>query len=152
MDEKEKLEVQYNAQIQQLNTFRSTLPQVRRALAHIPTYTICDDHDITDDWFLDGAWCQRELGSPLGRQIVRNGLLAYALFQALGNTPEQFEESNGIALLDAVDRWRGDASDANVSIIEDRLVCRRPLVEVEPYRVHRGHSTGIIPLLDRATR
>ncbi len=94
MDDKEKLEVQYSAQIQQLNAFRSTLPQVRRALAHIPTYTICDDHEITDDWFLDGVWCQRVLASPLGRQIVRNGLLAYALFQAWGNTPEQFAESN----------------------------------------------------------
>jgi hypothetical protein len=120
-DDKEKLEVQYTAQIQQLNTFRSTLPQVRRALAHIPTYTICDDHEITDDWFLDGAWCQRVLANPLGRQIVRNGLLAYALFQAWGNTPQQFEESNGLALLDAVDRWRGDASDACVAIIEELL-------------------------------
>ena len=121
MDDNEKLEVQYSAQIQQLNAFRSRVPQVRRALAHIPTYTICDDHEITDDWFLDGAWCQRVLASPLGRQIVRNGLLAYALFQAWGNTPEQFEESNGLALLDAVDKWRGDASDASVAIIEDLL-------------------------------
>ncbi len=121
IDDKEKLEVQYTAQIQQLNAFRSALPQVRRALAHIPTYTICDDHEITDDWFLDGAWCQRVLASPLGRQIVRNGLLAYALFQAWGNTPEQFAGTNGMALLDAVDRWRGDVSDANVAIIEELL-------------------------------
>ncbi len=121
IDDKEKLEAQYTAQIQQLNAFRSSLPQVRRALAHIPTYTICDDHEITDDWFLDGAWCQRVLANPLGRHIVRNGLLAYALFQAWGNTPEQFAKSNGMALLDAVNNWRGDASDTSMAIIEELL-------------------------------
>ena len=121
IDDKEKLEVQYTAQLQQLSTFRDALPQVRRALAHIPTYTICDDHEITDDLFLDGAWCQRVLASQLGRQIVRNGLLAYALFQAWGNTPDQFAESNGMALLDAVNQWRGDTLDARVAIIEELL-------------------------------
>jgi hypothetical protein len=31
------------------------------------------------------------LGQPLGRRLVRNALLSYAVFQAWGNTPEQFE-------------------------------------------------------------
>src|SRR5439155_1806242 len=86
----------------------STLPQVRRALANIATYTICDDHDVTDDWYLDGAWCQRVLASALGRRVVRNALLAYSLFQAWGNTPDQFDEINGRMLLDAIDIWRRD--------------------------------------------
>src|SRR5690348_113060 len=89
-----------------LRAFRSTLPQVRRALANITTFMICDDHDVTDDWYLDGAWCHRVLASPLGRGVVRNALLAYALFQAWGNTPGQFDEPNGTALLDAIDTWR----------------------------------------------
>ena len=50
---------------------------------------------------------------------MRNGLLAYALFQAWGNTPQQFAEPNGMALLNAVDTWRGEASDASVEIIEE---------------------------------
>ena len=120
-EDKEKREAGYAAQMNRLNAFRSALPQVRRALAHIATYTICDDHDITDDWFLDGAWCQQVLASPLGRQIVRNGLLAYALFQAWGNTPQQFAQANGMALLDAVDTWRGDASEARMGTIEELL-------------------------------
>jgi hypothetical protein len=65
--------------------------KVRRALANNPVLTICDDHEITDDWFISGAWRARVLGSPLGRAIIRNGLLAYVLFQAWGNTPEAFE-------------------------------------------------------------
>ena len=108
----QKEEVTYADHVDRLRTFRSTLPQVRRALANIATYTICDDHDVTDDWYLDGAWCQRVLASPLGRRVVRNALLAYVLFQAWGNTPAQFTEPNGIALLKAIDSWRWDELDS----------------------------------------
>jgi hypothetical protein len=65
--------------------------KVRRALANVPVLTICDDHEVTDDWFISGAWRARVLASPLGRAIIRNALLAYVLFQAWGNTPEAFD-------------------------------------------------------------
>jgi hypothetical protein len=65
--------------------------KVRRALANIPVLTICDDHDVTDDWFITGAWRSRVLASTLGRAMVRNALIAYVLFQAWGNTPEAFD-------------------------------------------------------------
>src|SRR5690242_9802567 len=55
----------------ELHRFREALPAARRALANISTYMVCDDHDITDDWYLDGAWCERVLGSPLGRRVIR---------------------------------------------------------------------------------
>ena len=100
-----KVEATYADHIERLRTFQSSLPQVRRALANIATYMICDDHDVTDDWYLDGAWCHRVLASTLGRQIVRNAVLAYALFQAWGNTPDQFEAPQGIALLTTVQSW-----------------------------------------------
>lgn len=96
----------------ELADFRETLPHVLRALANIPTYMICDDHDVTDDWYLDGAWCANVLERPLGRRIVRNGLYAYALCQAWGNDPDQFDAPNGRAFLETVDRWRGDEQDS----------------------------------------
>lgn len=95
----------------ELADFRETLPHVRRALANTPTYMICDDHDVTDDWYLDGAWCANVLERPLGRRIVRNGLYAYALCQAWGNDPAQFDGPNGRAFLETVDRWHGDEED-----------------------------------------
>jgi hypothetical protein len=119
MQQKEKQE--YTRKMEQLQEFRSTLPQVRRALANIATYMICDDHDMTDDWFLDGAWCQRVLANELGRRIVRNGLLAYALFQAWGNTPDQFEEPHGTVLLEAIDTWRGDEFDRQTALIAQSI-------------------------------
>ncbi len=116
-----KVNARYLDEIKSLREFRATLPRVRRALANIATYTICDDHDVTDDWFLDGAWCRRVLASPLGRRVVRNALLAYAVFQAWGNTPEQFDEVNGTTLLNALDSWRGDGSDSQVDIIASSI-------------------------------
>ncbi|PSO72819.1 MAG: PhoD-like phosphatase [Cyanobacteria bacterium QS_1_48_34] len=86
------------------------LPGVRRALANVPTYTICDDHDISDDWYLNREWCYRVLGKPLGRRVLQNGLLAYAVFQAWGNTPEQFMPGQpGEKLLQAAETWSASA-------------------------------------------
>jgi hypothetical protein len=72
-----------------LKGFRDALPKVRRALAHVPTYMIFDDHDITDDWFISEAWTRRALASAQGRRILRNGLAAYLLFQHAGNAPDE---------------------------------------------------------------
>jgi hypothetical protein len=115
---KKVVEEKCTGQLERLQAFCSTLPQVRRALANIATYTICDDHDVTDDWYLDGAWCRRVLASPLGRRVIRNALLTYALFQAWGNTPAQFDEGSGAVLLQTISTWRGDEIDSRVSTLE----------------------------------
>ncbi|GCF06706.1 hypothetical protein [Dictyobacter arantiisoli] len=112
-----KAQDQYRDELQKLASFREALPQVRRALANIATYMICDDHDVTDDWFLDGDWCHHVLQKPLGRRIIRNALLAYALCQAWGNTPAQFAESHGAALLEAINDWRGNEGSSQADII-----------------------------------
>ncbi|NMG08401.1 hypothetical protein [Brasilonema sp. UFV-L1] len=94
-----------------LQDFQSTLKEIRRALANVPTYMIFDDHEITDDWFLNIAWCDRTLNKPLGRRVLQNGLLACAICQAWGNTPEQFEQGNpGEALLKAAEAWSASFS------------------------------------------
>ncbi len=75
-----------------VDSYRRTLPEVRRALANIPTYMICDDHEVTDDWNMTLDFCNGVYGNLLGRRIMQNGLIAYAICQAWGNLPEQFEE------------------------------------------------------------
>ena len=93
-----------------MKQFLHTLWKVRRLLANIPTYSIFDDHDVSDDWNLNQAWCLRVLGKPLGRRTVQNAMLAYAVFQAWGNTPEQFEAgASGAALLAATKQWSHSA-------------------------------------------
>jgi hypothetical protein len=70
--------------------YRDALAAIRRVLANIPTYMIFDDHEITDDWYLNGQWCTNVLTTELGRAVIRNGLAAYTLFQAWGNDPKYF--------------------------------------------------------------
>ena len=94
----------------ELEGFARNLWRVRRAIANIPTYTICDDHDVSDDWYLNREWCYRVLGKPLGRRVVQNALLAYTVFQAWGNTPQQFErEKVGSKLLESAKSWSKSA-------------------------------------------
>ena len=74
---------------ERLEGYRLNVPFVRRILANVPTYMIFDDHEITDDWNLTQEWRNRVLGTNLGQTILRNGLIAYAVFQALGQRPDR---------------------------------------------------------------
>lgn len=70
--------------------FCEELPAVRRALANVATYAVFDDHDVTDDWNITAGWVRRVRGNAFGRSVVRNALVAYALFQGWGNDPRAF--------------------------------------------------------------
>ena len=96
----------YAEQLKVVTAFRDGLPEARRALANVATYMICDDHEITDDWNLSQRWKDRVYTSPLGRTVLRNGLLAYLLCQGWGNDPARFAAAGSKAkeLLDAVPR------------------------------------------------
>ena len=110
----------WDQEVNALQDLAHTLWRVRRLLANVPTYMIFDDHDVSDDWYLNRAWCERVLGCALGRRTVQNGLLSYGLFQGWGNTPEQFElGQTGEELLQAAAAWsasRGTNCDAETSI------------------------------------
>ena len=100
----------WDEEVDAIQDFARYLWQVRRSLANVPTYMVFDDHDISDDWYLNREWCNRVLGKPLGRQIVQNGLLAYALCQAWGNTPEQFTAGQpGEKFLQVLQQWSESA-------------------------------------------
>ncbi len=79
----------------ELTTYAHTLPQVRRALANIPTFMMFDDHEVTDDWYIHGDWKNMALSDETTRKILRNGLVAYAIFQDWGNQPEKYEDDHG---------------------------------------------------------
>ena len=78
-----------------------TCPDVRRMLANIPSYMICDDHEVTDDWNMTRDTCKSLYGRPLGLRVAQNALVAYSLCQHWGNVPEVFEGTGpGKAMLD----------------------------------------------------
>jgi len=111
-------------------TYCSALPKVRRLLANTPTLMIFDDHEITDDWNLNLRWEKRvydpdppqDEPTALGRAVIRNGLTAYALFQAWGNTPGQFDASvmpkpPGAVLLEKIGVWDGQPTAAEAAAL-----------------------------------
>ncbi len=75
---------QWDRDVVALKSFWQSLHQVRRAIANIATYTIFDDHDVSDDWNLNQSWCLGVFGSTLGRRVVSNALLAYIVYFKLG--------------------------------------------------------------------
>lgn len=132
--------------------------KVRRALANVPVYMICDDHDISDDWYLNRAWCTDVLSKPLGKRAVQNGLLAYAVFQAWGNTPEQFESGQtGGKLLQAAELWSASAGTDEVASQDIAKCLGLPQMSAETglpqfrldedvFVLNRDYSDGTLPL------
>ena len=106
LKDKEELEKEieminvFKEEVINLKIFKESLPAVRKILANVPTYMMFDDHEVTDDWNLNYYWCKNLYPNPLGRRVLRNALSAYALFQAIGNDPEQFETGNGKKFID----------------------------------------------------
>lgn len=70
-----------------ISRFVDDLPNAARALSHVPTYMMFDDHDVTDDWNLSLSWERTVYQHPFSRRIVGNALIAYAMCQGWGNNP-----------------------------------------------------------------
>jgi hypothetical protein len=154
--------------------YRSTLPKVRRLLANTPTLTIFDDHEITDDWNLNLAWEKRvydpnapaDKPTALGRAVVRNGLAAYALFQAWGNTPAQFAAGvaptpPGATLLAQIASWDGQPAAPEVAAINtcvgipesfDGHIAVKPAGSLVWHYAHRWAQHELIVLDTRTER
>ncbi|MGR5205285.1 alkaline phosphatase D family protein [Vibrio sp. PNB23_22_6] len=73
-----------------IDKFVAGLDKVQRLLAHVPSYMIFDDHDVTDDWNLTVGWEKAASENKFSHRIIGNGLIAYWLCQGWGNAPEKF--------------------------------------------------------------
>lgn len=82
----------HQKELAEITKFVDGLSTVQRLLAHIPTYMIFDDHDVTDDWNLTALWEQAANEHPLSKRIIGNMLMGYWLCQGWGNAPSQFDE------------------------------------------------------------
>jgi len=82
----------YTLEQTRIDGFKAGLGKVARALAHLPSLMIFDDHDITDDWNLSAQWEETAYGHPFSKRIIGNALIAYMLCQGWGNNPEAFKD------------------------------------------------------------
>ena len=97
--------------------YRRGVPHAQRVLANVATYMIFDDHEVTDDWNLTQQWRNRVNTSPLGRAVIRNALMTYALFQGWGNDPKQFATGDGAKLLNHISKiMTGPATGPTVDV------------------------------------
>ncbi|NVK55009.1 MAG: alkaline phosphatase family protein [Alteromonadaceae bacterium] len=84
-------QARFTAEAAIIKRFSEPLGNIRRALAHVPTYMIFDDHDVTDDWNLTRGWEEEVYGHPLSRRMVGNALAGYWLCQGWANQPNTFD-------------------------------------------------------------
>lgn len=84
----------------QMAAFLKALPKVSRILANVPAYMMMDDHEVTDDWFITQRWNNEVLSKPFGRDIIRNAMMAYTVFQDWGNTPDDYVQATKIIFED----------------------------------------------------
>ena len=84
---------QWDTEWQYIQDFVTGLGDVQAMLAHLPTYMMFDDHDVTDDWNLTVGWEYAATTHPFSRRIIGNALLSYWLFQGWGNEPNHFDDT-----------------------------------------------------------
>lgn len=101
-----------------LRRWREGLAALRVVLANTPTYFALDDHEVTDDWNIDGSWSRTATPEGSCREAVRdhflvpNALTAYFAFQGWGNEPDshQWRESRLLSLQQSLHRYWADPS------------------------------------------
>ncbi|WP_440878947.1 alkaline phosphatase D family protein [Vibrio natriegens] len=95
----------------QIDKFVSGLDRVQRLLAHLPTYMIFDDHDVTDDWNLTIGWEQAAYTNLFAKRIIGNSLIAYWCCQGWGNAPEKFDDAFMVHIKDFLEQRTAEAQD-----------------------------------------
>ncbi|MFC5077572.1 PhoD-like phosphatase [Vibrio thalassae] len=137
----------WNQEKSELDAFVVGLPSVRRVMAHIPTYMIFDDHDVTDDWNLTVGWEKAAYENPFSKRIIGNALLSYLMCQAWGNTPEQMTED-----------WHDQLKELFASSLDNHaiLLTRHDEIIKQLLRYEKWHysidSTPKVVVLDTRTR
>ena len=108
----------YTLEHTRIDAFKAGLGKVARALAHLPSLMIFDDHDITDDWNLSAQWEETAYGHPFSKRIIGNALIAYMLCQGWGNNPDAFKD-----LLENTRRLSASGDDRYLdSPVQDALI------------------------------
>lgn len=67
-------------------------PTIRWLFSCVPVAMIFDDHDIIDDWNTSAAWREQVAELPWWPGRIRGGLMAYWLYQHLGNVAGEEEQ------------------------------------------------------------
>ncbi len=93
---------------------------VRQALACVPTYMTCDDHEITDGWNSTPTWRAYMLQSGK-EQVLIDGMVAYWVYQGWGNLDPQKVTHPLIQIMKAAEQTGEDALEALRTCIKQAI-------------------------------
>ncbi|WP_394247127.1 alkaline phosphatase family protein [Vibrio profundi] len=146
---------------QNIDQFVEGLSQVQRLLAHIPTYMIFDDHDVTDDWNLTVGWELAADQNAFATQIIGNGLFSYWLCQGWGNEPKNFSQEFLQKIRDTFKPLKNERTEETIIGNDNHLSleishihhleCLKYLNTFEKWH-YTIHSTPKVVVLDTRTR
>jgi hypothetical protein len=77
-------------------------PAIRWLLSTVPSAMIFDDHEVSDDWNISGAWLEETRHNPWWNDQIVGAHASYWLYQHLGNLSPQELATN-----DLFERIRG---------------------------------------------
>jgi hypothetical protein len=102
-------------------------PNTRRVLAHLPSFMIFDDHEVTDDWNADRGWLNiiHTAKDPLRfwPHTITDALCAYWMYQGWGNlSPEQWAGDPRVQILERCQKIGSDALPELRRLIGKRAV------------------------------
>jgi PhoD-like phosphatase len=145
-------------------------PDIRWLLSTVPTVMMFDDHDVNDDWNISWLWVDEMRRKPWWEARVTGALMAYWIYQHLGNlSPPELEvdttfplvkdEEDGGPLLrglahkwdreSAASRWAfyRDFGDTRLLVLDSRAARvlsdgRRQMVDDEEWDWIVEHSRG----------
>lgn len=89
----------------------TTTAHVREALACIPSFMICDDHEITNNWNSTPTWRARMLQSGK-EQLLVDGLVAYWVYQGWGNLVQRDPTHSLLRIMQEAEQSGEDALEA----------------------------------------
>jgi hypothetical protein len=110
-----------------------SLDGARKVLAHLPSFMIFDDHEITDDWNFNGKWVDivhsnEDDPYQMWPKTITDGLVAYWMYQGWGNlAPSVWRSDPRVQILD---RARAAGKDALPDL--RRLIFERAIKPARP--------------------
>src|SRR5262249_17311433 len=126
----------------------TTTASVRQALACIPTYMTCDDHEVTNSWNGTPTWRAQMLQS--GReQLLVDGIVAYWVYQGWGNLDQQEVTHPLLRIMQEAEQTGEDALEALRTCIKQTVsgdtdlhwhytIPTRPCIFVTNTRINRS--------------
>ncbi len=123
---------------------------VRQALACVPTYMTCDDHEVTDGWNGTPTWRAHMLQSGQ-EQVLIDGMVAYWIYQGWGNLDPQKVTHPLIQIMKTAEQTGEDALEALRTCIKQAVfgdtelhwhytIPTRPPIFVTSTRINRSSA------------